>query len=96
MRLTVGSAVHRTTDVTSQWLSSVAANFADRHHLDCGDDAVRFKDGLHLSLAYGEFAAAMIVAELADLARSTTSTDAEVHWNVGLWERQGSMWTRHS
>ncbi len=81
-------------DIASGWLSSIATSVADSHRLDPGDDPIRLKDWLHLSLAYGDVPAAVTIAELAELARSMISIEAEVQWSVGLWERRGSTWSR--
>ncbi len=81
-------------EITSDWLTQLAAAFAVAHRLDAGDDPIRLKDRLHLSLAYGDLPADMSISECAALARSVISTDAPTTWNVGLWERRGLEWIR--
>ncbi len=80
--------------VSSDWLADLGRAFADRHGLETGDDAVRLKEWLHLSLAYGDLPFGLEMAELGDVARSTVSVDAPVCWSIGLWHRRGAEWAR--
>ena len=82
-------------EITSDWLSEVARAFADQHRVEPGDDAIRLKDWLHLSLAYGTLPAGASVADYVEEATSTIKVEAPVTWSVGLWERRGGDWIRH-
>lgn len=76
-------------ELTSPWLLAFTAAFVDVHRLGPGDDPLRPKDWLHLSIAYGEgdLAAAAPIATTLDL-------DQPVGWEIGLWEREpDGMWT---
>lgn len=80
-------------EIGSVWLESVTASFAERTPPAVGEDDIRCKDWLHLSLAYG-------IADLAaHAARARAGIDpaAGVGWEVALWERlDGDRWTRLS
>jgi ubiquitin-associated SH3 domain-containing protein len=80
--------------ISSDWFTEVAAIFAAQHRLAPGDDPVRLKDWLHLSLAYGDVPSGTSIGECAALARSIISTDAPTSWSVALWERRGLDWVR--
>lgn len=78
-------------EVDSPWLEAAAASFAQRMPPAAGEDDIRVKDWLHLSLAYG-------VPDLgvhADRARQEIDVTQPVGWEVGLWERShGDHWER--
>lgn len=84
--------------VTAPWMDAVVAAFASpasaAQPADAGEDELRPKSWLHLSLAYGagydEFARDAAGEHTAELARLT----AEAEWTVALWRREGSAWDR--
>jgi hypothetical protein len=84
--------------VTAPWMDAVVAAFASPDSVaqpaDAGDDELRPKSWLHLSLAYGsgydEFARAAAAEHTVELERLT----AEAEWTVSLWRRDGSAWDR--
>lgn len=58
-----------------------------------GDDALRLKEWLHLSLAYDTDPATL--ARHAALARAVVEPDLQCDWEVGLWRRHpGDQWER--
>lgn len=69
-------------ELSSTWLLAVTSAFVDIHRLGPGDDPLRPKDWLHLSIAYGDgdLAAAAPIATTLDLRQP-------VGWKIGLWER---------
>ena len=84
--------------VTAPWMDAVVAAFASpdsaAQPADGGEDELRPKSWLHLSLAYGagydEFSRAAAAEHTAELQRLT----AEAKWTVALWRRDGSAWDR--
>lgn len=68
-------------ELSSSWLIATTQRFVDRHRVDPGDDPLRTKDWLHLSIAYGT----------GDLAAAAAATDLDVAlpvgWEVALWQR---------
>lgn len=89
-------------ELRSAWLEELAASVAENHTLESGDDALRLKDWLHLSLAYGNTTASPSSAPLLDLApygalaKQLVDPHAAVSWEVGLWERSANQqWVRH-
>jgi hypothetical protein len=84
--------------VTAQWMDAVVAAFASPDSAalpaNTGEDELRPKSWLHLSLAYGtgydEFARGAAAEHTVELERLT----AEAEWTVGLWRRDGSAWDR--
>ena len=81
-------------EIDSRWFSTVAATFADHHELEPGDDTVRLKDWLHLSLAYGDRPPGTELAVCAALARDMI-VGVSSSWSIGLWERSDAGWMRH-
>lgn len=85
--------------ITDRWVGLVLGSpdllaltdaFVRAHQLDEGDDALRPKDWLHLSLAYG----ADDLTAHAALARQCVDPTAAATWRVGLWERSSDgTWT---
>jgi ubiquitin-associated SH3 domain-containing protein len=79
-------------ELRSHWLQETTATVAAAHRPGADEDALRLKDWLHLSLAYG-------VDELADhatLAIEVVDPDAPVGWELALWERRADgTWARH-
>ena len=76
--------------VTSDWLIDVTADLVGHHAVGPGDDALRPKDWLHLSLAYG-------VDDLRSHAARAGSFDAGAAggWELGLYERRhDGSWSR--
>lgn len=70
-------------EIGSPWLEGAASDVARGARPAPGEDDVRLKDWLHLSLAYG-------VDDLeshAIRAREQIDPTADVGWEVGLWER---------
>ncbi|MEM7141845.1 MAG: 2'-5' RNA ligase family protein [Actinomycetota bacterium] len=75
-------------EISSPWLLDVTERFLAGHVLAAGDDALRPKDWLHLSIAYGEGDLTTAAALCADL-----DPDLPSGWRVGLWERrQDGSW----
>ncbi|GJM39588.1 MAG: hypothetical protein DHS20C19_29550 [Acidimicrobiales bacterium] len=76
-------------ELTAPWLLAVTEAFADRHVLGDGDDALRPKDWLHLSIAYGD-------GDLDTAASLASEMDPtlDAAWDVGVWERAADgSWT---
>ena len=82
-------------EIKSDWLLELASLFAARHRLEHGDDPIRLKDWLHMSLAYGEFPVGTGAQDYLDQAQATIAVNAPARWSVGLWERRDSDWIRH-
>jgi len=81
-------------EVEAAWLQNVVADFATRAHSPTRADALRLKDWLHLSLAYG-FRPAQH-APLAHLARNLVDPYAPAIWEVRLYTRHpDNTWTCH-
>jgi hypothetical protein len=77
------------------WLKALIADFARSAHSPTRQDALRPKDWLHLSLAYG-FPPEQH-GPLATLARALVDIRAPVAWELGLYERHaGSAWNYHA
>jgi ubiquitin-associated SH3 domain-containing protein len=71
-------------ELRSACLRRITADFVDHHHLDRGDDRLRPKDWLHVSLAYG----VVDLDPYVDLAgRFDFAGVVDEPWEVGLWER---------
>lgn len=89
-------ALHRRADwigleLASPWLKDVTVRFVELHRCRANDDALRPKDWLHLSIAYG-------VDDLREAAESADGLDLTlpVDWEVRLWQRHDDGgWTRH-
>ncbi len=89
-------ALHRKDDwigleLSSPRLRALAERFVEGHRLDDGDDPLRPKDWLHLSIAYGS----------GDIAGAEAVTDLDIRldvaWHVGLWQREADgTWSLHS
>jgi hypothetical protein len=80
-------------ELTSPSLITSTERFARRHVVGNGDDAIRVKSWLHLSLAYdvGDLGPYLAAAETIDW------TVAPSAWSIGLWEwDDGGEWTRHT
>lgn len=79
-------------ELESPWLRSLTADVITAVDVRPGEDALRPKEWLHLSLAYG-------IDELAahaDLATEIVETGLPVEWDVAVWERSaGPRWVRH-
>lgn len=68
------------------WIESLASQLPPEPH----EDALRLKDWLHLSLAYG-------VDDLEpyrELAVEVIDATASARWEVALWERSANGWMR--
>lgn len=75
----------------SPWLEATTAEFKARHRLRDGDDPLRLKSWLHLSLAYG----ATNLAPHRRLANDMIDPAAEAVWSIALWQRHpGGAWSR--
>lgn len=79
-------------ELQSRWLIDLAASFKRHAPNIARPDEVRLKDWLHVSLAYGFDD--QQASELASAAEGIDIT-ADVAWDVTLWQRDGSVWTRH-
>lgn len=79
-------------ELRSPWMLDFTARFVDEHGRRPGDDPIRLKDWLHLSLAYG-------LPELgphARLACDMIDPSLDVGWELALWERHPDQtWTRY-
>jgi ubiquitin-associated SH3 domain-containing protein len=79
-------------ELRSTWLADLAATAAARHQEGPGDDPIRLKDWLHLSLAYG----LDDLTTHAALALDSIDPTLDAGWEVALWERhRDGAWTRH-
>lgn len=77
-------------EVSSPWLIDWTAALAERLPALPDEDALRLKDWLHLSLAYG-------IDELdayRELALDLVEPTASAEWEVALWERSADGWSR--
>lgn len=80
--------------IESPWLQAVGSEFAARAPAVTRTDAVRPKDWLHLSLAYGFAPAA--ADGLAQLAREIVDPRSPCTWELRLYERHGgNRWVAH-
>lgn len=82
--------------IESAWAKQVMATFAELAHASpTRSDALRVKDWLHLSLAYG-FPVAQHAA-LAMLAQELVDPHAQAGWELRLYERRpGDVWVLHA
>lgn len=77
------------------WLKGVISDFAGAARSPTRQDALRMKDWLHLSLAYGF--PPEHHDQLANLARKLIGIDAPVAWDLRFYERHGDgSWTSHA
>ena len=72
--------------VESNWLQQLMVEFANRANSATRLDALRLKDGLHVSLAYG-FAPNQH-RSLQAIAAETVNWQAQTEWQLRLYERQ--------
>lgn len=80
--------------VESAWLQQFTAGFVARAISSTRRDAVRLKDQLHVSLAYGF--EPVHGSRLAQLAREMVHASAPVGWELRFYERHpGDRWTLH-
>lgn len=79
-------------ELHSPFCEALTAHFIADHRLEVNDDALRPKDWLHLSLAYG----ADDLAAHAAMASAMIDPTLPCTWEVGLWERAGTDWARLS
>lgn len=80
-------------EIVSPWAEALAARFIAWHLREADDDAVRPKDWLHLSLAYG-LRDGRDPSDLAALAAEMVDPAAPVEWRAGLWRRHADgSWT---
>lgn len=78
--------------IESHDLIAVARRFAAEHVRLPGDDPIRVKTWLHLSLAYG----IDDVTAHAALAATMVDPHADADWEIGLWERHADgRWSIH-
>ena len=81
-------------ELSSPWLEDLTRRFADVHAVKPGEDALRPKDWLHLSLAYGvdDLTPYRSLTDRCGLTSTLTGS-----WEVALWERHSfSRWHRHT
>lgn len=78
-------------ELDSVWLSEVTERFVARHRTCEGEDTLRPKSWLHLSLAYGVGFDPVVHG---DLALRLVDPDLAAGWEIGLWQRDGDRWTR--
>lgn len=74
----------------SDRLASAIDRFVELHRVFAGEDRLRPKSWLHLSLAYGDGVVPAWHAELA----ATLVQPCTVPWTIGLWRRAGARWER--
>ncbi len=92
---------HRADDwvglaVRSPWLEGVTARVVAGHRLEPGDDALRPKSWLHLSLAYGRLPDGTTLDRYRHLASDLVDPAAPGPWAVSLWERRDDgSWVDH-
>ncbi len=87
-------------NIVSLGFERLAGAIAARDRVAFGDDAIRLKNQLHLSLAYGELGPGQALAPYADRARDLIDHRALVKWDLAIWERGStvggsSRWTQH-
>lgn len=79
-------------ELRAPWLQALTRRIAADHRPGPGQDALRVKRWLHLSLAYG----IDDLAPHARLAETTVDPGLGVVWEVSLWERRrDGSWIRH-
>lgn len=89
------AALHRRDDwvgleIRSPWLTRLTERFVLLHSLAAGDDPLRLKDWLHLSIAYGSDDHQHAVAATRDFDEQQS-----VEWEVALWRRSADgRWQR--
>ena len=77
-------------ELTSSWLLDVIAAVVAADDPGTDEDALRPKDWLHVSLAYG----VDDLAPYASFARETVDASLDASWRVGFWERHSDgAWT---
>jgi len=82
-------------EVRSAWAHELTSTIVDRHRVLAGEDALRPKDWLHLSLAYG-LCEDQQLDDFVSMAEAIVDPAAAVEWRVGLWERVADgSWHRH-
>ncbi len=82
--------------VESDWAKARVAEFVDGHAVGDGDDALRPKDWLHLSLAYGNLPDGVPLTSYEEVARRDVDPDIASSWRLGLWERTpDGAWIHH-
>lgn len=82
--------------VESEWAKARVAEFVDGHVVGAGDDAIRPKDWLHLSLAYGVLPDGVPLTSYEVVARRDVDPDLASSWRLGLWERTADgAWIQH-
>lgn len=82
-------------ELRSQLFLDVADRFRVTHELGEGDDPIRCKDWLHLSLAYGDGVDLTRYGGLAAGLFGDALTPCD--WEIGLWERtDAGRWVRHT
>ena len=79
-------------ELRSLWLRRLTTRLIAAHRVGSGDDELRAKDWLHLSLAYG-------VEDLepyAVAARRLMDPPTSAEWQLAIWERRADRsWVRH-
>lgn len=79
-------------EVTSPWAKMLTADVMQAHVVLGDEDALRPKDWLHLSLAYG-LRPGQMLREYVAMAHDIIDPQAPVSWKAGLWERdRGGAW----
>lgn len=79
-------------ELRSPWLVNLTARIVSSHERTPGDDALRPKDWLHLSLAYD----VDDIEPYASLAKKLIDPTACADWEVAVWERlEGRTWMSH-
>ena len=82
-------------ELRSQLFLDVADRFRITHEPGEGDDPIRCKDWMHLSLAYGDGIDLTRYGGLATGLFADALTPCQ--WEIGLWERSRSgRWLRHT
>ena len=83
-------------EIRSAWAKQVVETLVASAQLNPGDDALRPKDWLHLSLAYGDHPPETSIEAYGRLASETVDPSAPAAWRISVWERcvDGS-WVDH-
>jgi hypothetical protein len=84
--------------VAAPWMDAVVAAFtapdSAAHPATSGDDELRLRSWLHLSLAYGDGYDDCARTAAAAHAAGLQGLTSEGEWTVSLWRRDGSSWDR--
>lgn len=83
--------------VTAGWMDAVIAAFCapgSRAHPVAGEDALRPKSWLHVSLAYGNGFDVHARTLATEHAEAFAGLASEAVWTIAVWRRDGPVWER--